>query len=64
VTDIEILNIKLYDLKETAQVLGVTERTVMNYLKAGKLKGQKIRKKWQITEQNLEKFIKGDSLLP
>jgi excisionase family DNA binding protein len=56
----KIMDIKLYDLKETAQILNVTERTVMNYLKDGRIKGQKIRKKWQISEDNLKRFINGD----
>jgi excisionase family DNA binding protein len=34
--------IKLYSLKELATLLSVTERTLHNYIKSGKMKGQKI----------------------
>ena len=51
--------IKLYSLKELATLLSVTERTLHNYIKSGKMKGQKIGGKWQISETNLQKFLKG-----
>jgi excisionase family DNA binding protein len=55
----EIMNIKLYNLQETAGILKVSDRTILNYLKKGKLKGQKINKRWMISEENLKKFIHG-----
>lgn len=59
--DFSMLDIKVYSLKETSQILGVTERTLYNYIKAGRIKVQKIGGKWIITEENLKKFIKGES---
>jgi excisionase family DNA binding protein len=53
--------IKLYSLKELATLLSVTERTLHNYIKSGKMKGQKIGGKWQISETNLQKFLNGDT---
>lgn len=52
-------DIKLYNLKDIAELLKVTERTLLTYLKEGKLKGQKIGGKWIITEENLKNFING-----
>lgn len=52
--------IKLYSLKELATLLSVTERTLHNYIKNGKMKGQKIGGKWQISESNLRKFVNGE----
>jgi excisionase family DNA binding protein len=52
--------IKLYSLKELATLLSVTERTLHNYIKSGKMKGQKIGGKWQISESNLRKFVNGE----
>jgi len=52
--------IKMYSLKDLAQLLKVTERTLHNYIKSGKLKGQKIGGKWQISESNLRKFVNGE----
>jgi excisionase family DNA binding protein len=52
--------IKLYSLKDLQKVLGVTQRTLQTYIKDGKLKGQKIGGKWQISESNLRKFVNGE----
>ncbi len=58
--DFSMLDIKVYSLKEASKILGVTERTLYNYIKAGRIKVQKIGGKWIITEENLKKFIKGE----
>lgn len=50
----------LYDVKETAAILGCTTRTVMNYIKSGKLKFVKIAGKWKITKENLEAYCNGE----
>lgn len=52
--------LKLYTLKEISELLKVTQRTLLSYLKEGKLKGQKIGGKWIISDENLHKFINGD----
>jgi len=51
---------KLLTLKETAKILRVSERTIMRYLKAGKLEASKVGK-WRIKESDLEKFLKENS---
>jgi len=48
---------KLLTLKETAKILRVSERTIMRYLKSGKLKGSKAGQ-WRIKEKDLEKFLR------
>lgn len=53
--------IKLYSLKDLVELLKVTERTLHNYIKSGKLKGQKIGGRWQISEANLQKFLNGEA---
>ena len=50
----------MYTLKDLAKILNLTERTMHNYIKSGKLKGQKIGGKWQISETNLTKLLKGE----
>ena len=47
---------KLLTLKETAKILRVSERTIMCYLKSGKLKASKVGQ-WRIKESDLEKFL-------
>lgn len=56
----KIQSLQLYSLKEVAQLLDVTERTLHNYIKAGKLKGQKIGGRWKVSEENLKRFVNGD----
>lgn len=48
---------KLLTLKETAKMLRVSERTIMRYLKSGKLKASKVGR-WRIKEGDLEIFLK------
>jgi len=47
---------KLLTLKETAKILRVSERTIMRYLKAGKLKASKVGQ-WRIKESQLNEFL-------
>ena len=51
---------KIMTLKEVAKILRVSERTIMRYLKAGKLKASKVGQ-WRIKESNLEDFLKNNS---
>lgn len=51
---------RLYKIRELAEMLGVTERTVRKLLKSGKLEGSKICGKWIITEEQLKKLIKNN----
>ena len=51
---------KLLTLKETAKILRVSERTIMRYLKSGKLKASKAGQ-WRIGESNLKKFLEKHS---
>ena len=53
-------DLKLYSLEEVAKILGVTHRTAWNYVKADKIKANKIGGAWKITEENLKKFIEGE----
>ncbi len=52
-------DLKSYTLVEVAEMLQVTRRTLYNYLKDGRLKGNKVIGKWIITEEQLKDFIEG-----
>lgn len=52
-------DIVMYNVKEIAQILEVTPRTVMRYIADGKLKCVKVGGKWKITKENLEAFCNG-----
>lgn len=55
----DLESIKLYTLPQVAKIIGVTDRTAWNYVKAGKIKAVKIGGKWKISEDNLREFING-----
>lgn len=52
-------NIKLYNLQELEGLLEVTSRTLLTYIKQGKLKAVKIGGKWKVSEANLQDFVNG-----
>lgn len=47
---------KLLTLKETAKILRVSTRTILRYLKAGKLKASKAGQ-WRIKQSDLDVFL-------
>lgn len=49
---------KLYSVKEVAEILGVTEGTVRNYLTNGKIKYVKVLGNTRIKEIELKSLIK------
>lgn len=51
---------KLLTLKETARILRVSERTIMRYLKSGRLRASRLGQ-WRIKESDLEKFLDKNS---
>jgi len=46
-----------YTLTELETILGVTHRTLLQYVKDGRLPAKKIAGKWRVTAENLEKFV-------
>ncbi|MBW2554566.1 MAG: helix-turn-helix domain-containing protein [Deltaproteobacteria bacterium] len=47
----------LYSVPELSQKLNVTTVTIRNYLKQGKLKGQKVMGRWFILGDDIEEFF-------
>ena len=56
----EISDLKLYNLADVSEIMGLTHRTIWNYVKAGKLKARKIGREWKVTERELREFIGGE----
>jgi len=50
---------KMYNLTELEPIIGVTHRTLLTYVKEGKLKAVKIGGKWKVSEANLKEFLNG-----
>ena len=57
----ELEELKVYSLTEIEPILGVTHRTLLTYIKDGRLKGVKIGGKWKVSGENWRKFINGES---
>lgn len=53
----QVGDLKLYDLRELAEMLGTTEDTLRHYLREGKLAGQKIGVKWYVSEDGLREYF-------
>ena len=47
---------KLLTIKEVAEILRVSERSVNRYIESGKLKASKIGQ-WRISKKDLEEFL-------
>ena len=56
----ELEPLKLYTLTEIEPILGVSHRTLLQYVKDRKIKVVKIGGKWKISEENLKRFINGE----
>ena len=51
------MDLKVYTVKEVAEMLRVSEMSVSRYIKAGKLKAIKVGKMYRINEKDLKAFI-------
>lgn len=53
------MSLKVYKVEDIMELLGVTRRTIYNYISNGKLKGNKVAGKWIFTEEQVKAFIEG-----
>ena len=56
----ESMSEKLYSLKEVADILRVSDRSVFRYIHSGKLRATKIGY-WRISENDLQRFLAENS---
>ena len=56
---VEINKETFYTVPELSQKLNVTTVTIRNYLKQGRVKGQKVMGRWFISREGLSEFFKG-----
>lgn len=54
-------DLRLYTLTELEPILGVAHRTLLTYMKQGRLRGVKIGGKWKVSEETLRRFVNGES---
>jgi excisionase family DNA binding protein len=53
----EIENLKLYNLQEVAEILGIHYQTVRKLIQNGELKAKKIGKGYIVTSENLKQYV-------
>ena len=53
---------ELYSVRELEGILPITPLTIREYIRKGKIKGQKIGKNWYVSKQNLEAFLEGNKV--
>lgn len=56
---IKIDNEIYYTVKDLVNLLSVTDMVVRDYLRKGKLKGNKAGKFWYVSKENLKLFLEG-----
>lgn len=56
--------LRVYDLNELCELLGVSLQVIRRYIKDGKLTASKIGRKYIITEKSLQDFINGNTKKP
>ena len=54
-------DLRLYSLTELESILGVTHRTLLTYVKDGRLKAVKLGGKWKVSEDTVRQFVRGDA---
>lgn len=55
----ELRDIQLFTLQELEPLLDVTNRTILSYVKSGRLQAVKIGGKWRVTREALDRFLSG-----
>lgn len=46
-----------YSLAEVANMLGITRRSMYNYLEAGKIKAIKVGRNWRISAKDVQEIL-------
>lgn len=55
---------KVYTPPEVAEILKISELTLMDWLRSGKLQGVKVGRLWRITESALNDFLEMNKYRP
>ena len=50
---------EVYTLHEVEELLMVTQRSLYNFIKDGRLKAFKAGREWRVTREALEEFMRG-----
>jgi len=58
---INLESIKMYDLQEVSEKIGISVVSLREWIKQGKLKAKKLGVKYYVSEDSLIEFLKEDS---
>ena len=58
---VEFGSLKMYTVEEIAQKLKTSPHTIYEYIKEGRLEARRFGKKYQITQESLEKYFRTPS---
>lgn len=56
---IDINGLKVYSLHDLSKTLDVTLTTLRKYVKTGKIKAQKVGRRYVVTHESLKEFLNG-----
>jgi excisionase family DNA binding protein len=59
---IQVEDITVYNVKEISELLGITQVTIREYIRQGKLRAKKIAGEWRITGDALRDFLSADKI--
>jgi excisionase family DNA binding protein len=57
---IQVEDITIYNVKEISDILGITQVTIREYIRQGRLRAKKIAGEWRITGESLRDFLSED----
>lgn len=55
---------KIYNLDEVVKLLGLNIQTIRIYIKEGKLKASKVGRKYMVTDEAIQDFLKANEVKP
>jgi len=59
---IQVEDIIIYNVKEVSELIGITQVTIREYIRQGKLRAKKIAGEWRITGDALRDFLSADKI--
>ncbi len=54
----QIGDLKLFEVEDLAETLGLHDRTIRKLLREGRLRGRKLGKRWYVTEESLKAYFR------
>lgn len=58
---IEIGNMKVFNVKETAKMMEYNEQTIRKLLREKRLKGKRLANKWVVTEKSIQEYFETEN---